>query len=159
MEKYVAKCENQNFVSKLSLWSLLCFLKFGFMSSLSIIFCILKLLRIAKIELKMQLPSVSKKETPEFCRYGKFALYKFFFYKLCTKRTEPIFDPVKIQAVYFSFLLDTNFYFMCNFLGIFIKNGCFGPYLLNIYVYTEVRPYLSESTGHFVSYETQLDYI
>ena len=72
----------------------------------------IEVIKIAKIELKMQSPSVSKKkETPEFCRYGKFAPYKFFFYKLCTKRT------------------------------------------------VEVRVYLSESTGHFVSYETQLDYI
>ena len=126
--KICSKMWESKFRDKLSLWSLFCFLKFGFMSSLSIICCISKLSRIAKIELKMQSPSVSqKKETPEFCRYGKFALYKFFFYKLCTKRTEPIFDPVKIQAVYFSFLLDTNFYFMCDLLGIFIKSGCFGP--------------------------------
>ena len=33
MEKYVAKCKNQSFMSKLNLWSSFGFLKFVFMSS------------------------------------------------------------------------------------------------------------------------------
>ena len=49
MEKYAAKCKNQNFMLKVSLQSSFCFfLKFGFVSSPSIVFCISKFSRIAK---------------------------------------------------------------------------------------------------------------
>ena len=48
MEKYAAKCKNQNFMSKLSLKSLFGFLKLGFTSGLSTIFCIWKFSKIEK---------------------------------------------------------------------------------------------------------------
>ena len=97
MKKYAPKSKNQSFMSKLSLCSSFFFLKFGFMSSLSIIFSMSKFSWITKnwVEDAVNF-SVKKKKRAGFWRYEKYAPYKFFHYKFSRKHTELIFDLVKI---------------------------------------------------------------
>ena len=94
MEKYAAKCKNQNFMSKLSLKSLFGFLKLGFTSGLSTIFCIWKSSRIEKtwVEGTITFRVIKKKEKKKkskwkkethakHWKYEKSSLFKFFRYK------------------------------------------------------------------------------
>ena len=66
---------------------------------------------------------------------------------------------LKFKPCRFFFFL-TPIFILCAIFWVFLlKTGVLVHIFLNINVYTEVRLYLSESTGHFVSYETQLDYM
>ena len=66
---------------------------------------------------------------------------------------------LKFKPCLFFFFL-TPIFILCAIFWVFLlKTGVLVHIFLNINVYTEVRLYLSESTGHFVSYETQLDYM
>ena len=66
---------------------------------------------------------------------------------------------LKFKPCLFFFFL-TPIFILCAIFWVFLlKTGVLVHIFFNINVYTEVRLYLSESTGHFVSYETQLDYM
>ena len=82
-------------------YSLHLLFKIGFMSSLSIIFCISKFSRILKNWIEDSVTFSVKKRHAERRRYEKSALHKFFLYKFSTKCTAPIFNLVEIEAVPF----------------------------------------------------------
>ena len=137
MEKYVAKCENQNFVSKLSLWSLFCFLKFGFMSSLSIIFCISKLSRIAKIELKMQLPSVPKKKKHlNFVDMENSLCTNSSFINSVQNVQSRFLIQLKFKPCIFLFFL-TPIFILCAIFWVFLLKT--GVLVHNFWIYTYIR--------------------
>ena len=117
------ECQNWPYDLHFSFWNL------G-LRQVFLLFLYISFQRSQKIELKTQLPLVSKKKTrTEFWRYGKSVLYKFFLYKFSKKCTEPIFhcdffDAI-LCAIFRRFFLKTDV-LVHNFWNVYPEVKMFG---------------------------------